>query len=160
MSLAPVPDRPADHRSGPSRALGRDESPASRAGGSHVHATRSRIVSRLGPEPLELCMLWLLDDAGPVTGLEAINRIAPLARHLDERPPSYPLLHRLEDAGCVTATDELPRRYEITDAGRQRASDLAVVWRPRLAERLARSVGLVSAHLAVDETMERRLFDT
>lgn len=105
-------------------------------------------------------MLWLLDDAGPITGLEAINRLAPLARHLDELPPSYPLLHRLEDAGCVKATNELPRRYRITADGRQRASDLAVVWRPRLAERLARSLGLVSAHLAVDETMERRLFDS
>jgi DNA-binding PadR family transcriptional regulator len=159
MSLAPVPDRPADHRSGSSRALDRDAASASRPG-IGTHAATSRVIQRLGPEPMELCMLWLLDDAGPITGLEAINRLAPLARHLDERPPSYPLLHRLEDAACVTATDELPRRYQVTDAGRQRASDLAVVWRPRLAERLARSLGPVSAHLAVDETMERRLFDS
>jgi DNA-binding PadR family transcriptional regulator len=153
MSLAPLPDHPVDHRSGSPRES------AHAATGSGSPVARSHVVRRLGPEPLELCMLWLLDDAGALSGLEAINRLAPVARHLDEPPPSFPLLHRLEDSGCVIASSALPRRYEITDAGRQRASDLAAIWRPRLADRLERSLGLMRAHLPAGMSIERRLFE-
>ena len=85
---------------------------------------------------LRLCALLLVSWAGPIGGLEALNMLAPYARRLGEVPPTFPLLHELEEDGCLAASAGLPSRYRITAAGRREASRLAASSSTRLAERL------------------------
>ncbi len=113
----PQSDHPADRSADPSAAR-----PELRAG----HPS----------DLLRLCALLLVSWAGPIGGLEALNMLAPYARRLGEVPPTFPLLHELEEDGCLAASAGLPRRYRITAAGRREAGRLAAASRARLAERL------------------------
>ena len=78
----------------------------------------------------------MVADAGPIGGLDALNMLAPYARRLGEVPPTFPLLHQLEEDGHLAASTGLPRRYAITVAGRREADRLAAGSGPLLAERL------------------------
>lgn len=87
-------------------------------------------------EPLRLCALAVVESSGPLGGLEVLNRLAPVARRLGEWPPTFPLLHELEEDGCLAASADLPRRYRITAAGRHEALRLAGIYGSHLSERL------------------------
>ncbi|MGC8633145.1 MAG: hypothetical protein ACP5VP_00505 [Candidatus Limnocylindrales bacterium] len=88
------------------------------------------------PDLLRLCALAVVESAGPLGGLEILNRLAPVARRLGELPPTFPLLHELEEDGCLAASADLPRRYRITAAGRHEALRLAGTCGSLLSERL------------------------
>jgi DNA-binding PadR family transcriptional regulator len=74
---------------------------------------------------LHLMALRELEDAGPLTGSEALNALAALMCSFDLSSPGYALLHELRDAGLLSATLERPPRYAITDLGRSEAERLA-----------------------------------
>ncbi len=85
---------------------------------------------------IRLCALLVVADAGPIGGLDALNMLAPYARRLGEVPPTFPLLHQLEEDGYLAASAGLPRRYSVTAAGRREAGRLAAGSGPLLAQRL------------------------
>ena len=153
-------------------ASSRHQASTTRAGGSRTARTnhpspvasvptrRARSASqddrtaRLPPaahpsDLIRLCALLVVEDAGPVIGLDALNQLAPLARKLGEVAPTYPLLHELEADGHLLATQGLPRVYRITTAGRREASRLAAGSVRTLTERLgpeARLEALLATH--------------
>jgi DNA-binding PadR family transcriptional regulator len=100
--------------------------------------------SRTEQELIRLLVLRELEDAGPLAGLDALERITPLTRPLQVETPSFPLLHALLDAGFVTASAERPRRYAITDGGRHEAERLSLRCWPSVRE----SIGRYSARVA------------
>ncbi len=102
---------------------------------SHDRPPRSPIPGHPS-DLIRLCALLVVADAGPIGGLDALNMLAPYASRLGEIPPTFPLLHQLEEDGYLTASTGLPRRYSITVAGRREAGRLAAGSRPLLAERL------------------------
>ena len=104
---------------------------------SRTHDRPPRSLAPGRPSDLiRLCALLVVGDAGPIGGLDALNMLAPYARRLGEIPPTFPLLHQLEEDGYLAASTGLPRRYAITAAGRREASRLAAGSGPLLAERL------------------------
>lgn len=96
----------------------------------------SRASSQRHQDVLRLMALRLIEDAGPSAGIDVLDRIAPMARRLQVAAPTFPLLHELLDAGLVTASAELPRRYAITAVGRQEAERLATAWWPSVRDLL------------------------
>jgi hypothetical protein len=75
-------------------------------------------------------------EAGPLPGLQILNLVAPVVRRLGEVPPTFPLLHQLEEEGLLVASGDLPRQYTITAAGTREARRLANAVGPLTAERL------------------------
>jgi|WetSurMetagenome_2_1015567.scaffolds.fasta_scaffold545894_2 DNA-binding PadR family transcriptional regulator len=88
-------------------------------------------------ELLQLMVLRLIEDAGPLSGNDALNELAPLVCSLDTDSPRYPLLHDLRDAGFLDATRDRPPRYAVTDAGRLEAERLAARCWPAIVDALA-----------------------
>jgi hypothetical protein len=117
---------PAGRR--PARPPTGDPTPASDRTGGAFGAVPSDL--------LRLCALRVVQEAGPLPGLAALNMLAPLARMLGEVPPTFPLLHELEDRGLLSASATLPRAYAITGPGRREAARLADASSEILAERL------------------------
>jgi hypothetical protein len=91
---------------------------------------------------LRLCALRVVQEAGPIPELTALNMLAPLARILGEVPPTFPLLHDLEDRGLLAASAALPRSYSVTESERREAGRLADASSDLLAERLGTGVRL------------------
>ncbi len=91
---------------------------------------------------IRLCALRVVQDHGPIGGLDALNLLAPLARMLGEAPPTFPLLHDLEDCGLLEASPSLPRTYAITASGRSEARRLASSSSTVLEERLGTGMRL------------------
>lgn len=89
-------------------------------------------------DAMDLYALRLLDQLGPLTGLDTLNALAPLARRFDQPPPLFPLLHSLEERGLIAGSSGLPRRYRITEAGRTEMERLVEELWPTVAERVAR----------------------
>ena len=122
----PTPARPSSSFAGPARS-GRSSS----------------FPGRPVPSDLvRLCALRVVQDAGPIAGLDALNRLAPLAKILGEAPPTFPVLHDLEDRGLLEASASLPRTYAITASGRREAGRLANALIGLLAERLGTGLRL------------------
>ncbi len=116
---------------------------APRPGGSAGAGHSSSFPARQIPSDLiRLCALRVVQDGGPIGGLDALNLLAPLARTLGEAPPTFPLLHDLEDRGLLEASASLPRTYAITASGRSEATRLAGSSSALLAERLGTGVRL------------------
>ncbi len=105
-------------------------------------SARRRIHPPRSSDVLRYCALRVIDDLGPLTGLDALNLLAPMARLFGETPPVFPLLHELEDERLVVATPSSPPRYAVTRRGRVEASRLREGVRARLTERLGPRVHL------------------
>ena len=88
-------------------------------------------------ELLQLMALRQLQDAGPLTGSDALNALASLMCSFDLASPGYALLHELRDAGLLSATRERPPRYALTDAGSREAERLAARCWPAIRDVLA-----------------------
>ncbi len=86
---------------------------------------------------LALCVLREIEASGPLNGLEAANRLAPLTRLLRAAPPQYRLLHDLVDDGLLAVTPGRPPSYRITDAGRFEAELLAARCWPAISSALS-----------------------
>jgi hypothetical protein len=114
-----------------------------RRGRLHSGSAATAFPARPIPSDLiRLCALRVVQDDGPIGGLDALNLLAPLARMLGETPPTFPLLHDLEDSGLLAASASLPRTYAITASGRREATRLASSSSALLAERLGSGVRL------------------
>jgi DNA-binding PadR family transcriptional regulator len=96
---------------------------------------------------LRLLALREIDSASPLTGLEAINGVASIARLLQIAPPGYALLHDLTDDGFLETSVAMPRRYSVTEAGRRESERLAERCRPRLSSELARFTSRLASAL-------------
>jgi DNA-binding PadR family transcriptional regulator len=83
-------------------------------------------------DAIKLLVLREVEASGPMTGLDAINRVASTARLLGIAPPSYALLHGLAEGDFLECVAGRPRRYRITDAGSREAEHLAARCWPRL----------------------------
>jgi hypothetical protein len=81
---------------------------------------------------IKLLTLREFEAAGPLTGLDAINRVAATARLLGIAAPTYPLVHGLTDEGLLECHSDKPRLYRTTDAGSREAELLAERCWPRL----------------------------
>jgi hypothetical protein len=106
------------------------------AGSARASRWPSVPACQIPSDLVRLCALRVVQDDGPIAGLDALNRLAPLARMLGEVPPTFPLLHDLEDSGLLEASASLPRTYAITASGRREAGRLASSSSALLAERL------------------------
>jgi hypothetical protein len=134
----PSPAEPGTLRQSPTpKQAGPLPAGSSRAGHASAFPAR-QIPSGL----IRLCALRVVQDGGPIGGLDALNLLAPLARMLGEAPPTFPLLHDLEDCGLLEASTSLPRTYAITASGRREATRLASSSSALLAERLGTGVRL------------------
>jgi hypothetical protein len=164
MTLSATPHaRGPRHRetSAAFQPVGRQDSPPFRAGSvplrqSPTPGRAGRLPAGSGPtgrasafptrpipsDLIRLCALRVVQDDGPIGGLDALNLLAPLARMLGEIPPTFPLLHDLEDSGLLEASASLPRTYAITATGRREATRLASSSSALLAERLGSGVRL------------------
>jgi hypothetical protein len=87
---------------------------------------------------IKLLTLREFEAAGPLTGLDAINRVAATARLLGIAPPAYPLVHGLTDAGLLECLGDRPPRYRTTMAGSREAERLAENCWPRLRDEVVR----------------------
>lgn len=117
------------------------ESPRA-AGSVRTGHTPAFPAHQIPSDLIRLCALRVVQDDGPIGGLDALNLLAPLARMLGEAPPTFPVLHELEDCGLLEASASLPRTYAITASGRREATRLASASRALLAERLGTGVRL------------------
>ena len=75
---------------------------------------------------LRLLLLREIEDAGPLTGAQALDAIAALSCSFDLAAPGYAVIHSLREGGSLDATCERPPRYAITGRGRREAELLAV----------------------------------
>jgi hypothetical protein len=87
---------------------------------------------------IKLLTLREFEAADPLTGLDAINHVAPTARMLGIAPPAYPLVHGLTEAGLLETVAERPPRYRTTAAGAREAERLAERCWPRLRDEVVR----------------------
>jgi DNA-binding PadR family transcriptional regulator len=87
---------------------------------------------------LRLLALREIEASGPMTGLEALNRIAPTARLLGLGTPGYPLLHDMTDRALLESVAGRPPRYRITEDGSREAERLARLHWPRLQSEVVR----------------------
>jgi hypothetical protein len=88
-----------------------------------------------------------IEDFGPQTGLDTLNRVASTARILGIPAAGYPLLHGLADAHLLESVPGTPPSYRITGAGSHEAERLARLCWPRLTdevERLSRKLAPAS----------------
>ena len=85
-----------------------------------------------------LLILREIEAAGVLTGLDAVNAVAPTARLLGIRSPGYALLHDLTADGFLQYSAGMPRTYRLTDAGTGEAARLAQQCWPRLSAELVR----------------------
>jgi len=112
------------------------------AGSARTGRSSAFPARQIPSDLVRLCALRVVQDSGPIGGLDALNLLAPLARMLGEAPPTFPLLHDLEDCGLLEASTSLPRTYAITASGRREATRLASSSSALLAERLGTGVRL------------------
>ncbi len=85
---------------------------------------------------LDLLLLSVLDDAGPVHGYAVITTLRDRSQGVFDLPEGtvYPALQRLERAGLVASRwdDTAPRRrrvYHLTDEGRRARAAKKQQWR-------------------------------
>jgi DNA-binding PadR family transcriptional regulator len=83
-------------------------------------------------DAIKLLILREIEASGPMTGLDAINRVASTARLLGIASPGYALLHGLAEGDLLECVAGRPRRYRITDVGSREAEHLAERCWPRL----------------------------
>jgi len=107
--------------------------------GANSEATAARLREPVAARATErdlvrLILLRELEDAGPLTGMQALDAVTSLACYLDVSRPVYALLHEMRDAGLLTTPDGRPPRYAISERGHREAERLA--WRcwPRLRD--------------------------
>lgn len=96
---------------------------------------RKGIERELKRGSLELIVLHLL-SAGEAYGYEIVSKLTARTNGALEVTDGtlYPVLYRLERAGCVTVRWETPERgvprkyYRLTDAGRDELQQLELEW--------------------------------
>lgn len=85
---------------------------------------------------LTLLVLREIEDNGPLTGLETLNRVARASLLLRLAPAGYPTLHGLAEAAMLEIVPGRPPTYRITASGRHEAERLARTSWPRLSTEL------------------------
>jgi hypothetical protein len=106
-------------------------------------------IARRRNDVVALLVLRDIETAGPQTGLDTLNHVAPAARLLRLSAPGYPLLHELLDAELLAPLPGSPPRYRITRAGSREAERLAERWWPLILAKLdvlERQLGAASPH--------------
>jgi PadR family transcriptional regulator PadR len=115
---------------------------------SHVQENSDKWEVQLRKGCLELAMLAALWD-GKLYGLEILRRLESGSDLVISEGTVYPLLSRLKSLGFlksewVESDAGHPRKYySLTPAGKQRAQEMAAIWR-RFSSSMGRLLGALT----------------
>lgn len=91
---------------------------------------------------MDLCVLRLLTERGPLSGNDIADRVQPVADWARDSAPIFPRLHRLQDSGWISSDPEgTPPVYAITPGGRDAVARLSETEWAAAEARLQRLLG-------------------